>query len=188
MPASRIRCGPKRRLLLLAAASVPLASAANNDYTLSTTELNRTSWERQPYVANGYIGQRIPAEGFGYREVVPTNASAHVGTQGWPLFTPRQTAAIVAGFYDQQCVPLSPSIQVLNRLTLRPLYQKRDCWHQLCASRLTKKAGDALLTRRASPGPNRRRAAHLDFADVRLALPDHQQPDVLYPHARLADR
>ncbi|BGP23663.1 alpha,alpha-trehalase ath1 [Rhodotorula toruloides] len=97
MPASR-----RSRLLLAVAASIPLASAAQIDYTLSTTELNRTSWERQPYVANGYIGQRIPAEGFGYRQVVPINASAHDGTQGWPLFTPRQTAAIVAGFYDQQ--------------------------------------------------------------------------------------
>ncbi|BGP30989.1 alpha,alpha-trehalase ath1 [Rhodotorula toruloides] len=97
MPASR-----RSRLLLAAAASIPLASTAQIDYKLSTTELNRTSWERQPYVANGYIGQRIPAEGFGYREVVPNNASAHDGTQGWPLFTPRQTAAIVAGFYDQQ--------------------------------------------------------------------------------------
>lgn len=45
------------------------------------------------------------AEGFGYLESIPTGE--RLNTQGWPLFTPRQTAAMVAGFYDQQCVFLS---------------------------------------------------------------------------------
>ncbi|GAA5834169.1 hypothetical protein JCM11251_000560 [Rhodosporidiobolus azoricus] len=71
-------------------------------WTLSTTDFQRDSWQTQPYVANGYIGQRIPAEGFGYREFTPVNQTARNETQGWPLFTPRQAAAIVAGFYDQQ--------------------------------------------------------------------------------------
>ena len=30
------------------------------------------------------------------------NASAMDGTSGWPFFDPRFTAAMVAGFYDQQ--------------------------------------------------------------------------------------
>lgn len=62
------------------------------------------------------------AEGFGYREVEPNNLTARDGTQGWPLFTPRQTAAMVAGFYDQQpetagtnfvrsCLPCSSSLK-----------------------------------------------------------------------------
>ncbi|KAM0788656.1 hypothetical protein ACM66B_002758 [Microbotryomycetes sp. NB124-2] len=70
--------------------------------TLSTTAMNRTSWQRQPYVSNGYIGQRIPAEGHGYMEVVPNDYDGRDGTNGWPLFDPRFTAAMVAGFYDQQ--------------------------------------------------------------------------------------
>ena len=57
---------------------------------------------RQPYVSNGYIGQRIPVEGFGYQEVIPINASIFDGTNGWPLFDTRFTAAMVAGFYDSQ--------------------------------------------------------------------------------------
>ncbi|KAK4056495.1 alpha,alpha-trehalase ath1 [Microbotryomycetes sp. JL221] len=69
---------------------------------LSTTTLNRTSWQRQPYVSNGYIGQRIPAEGHGYMEVVPNDYEGRDGTNGWPLFDPRFTAAMVANFYDQQ--------------------------------------------------------------------------------------
>lgn len=34
--------------------------------------------------------------------MTPVNASADDGTSGWPLFDPRMTAAMVAGFYDQQ--------------------------------------------------------------------------------------
>ncbi|KAG8864784.1 alpha,alpha-trehalase ath1 [Tulasnella sp. 330] len=71
-------------------------------YILTSTTFNRTSWEAQPYVANGYIGQRIPAEGMGYYEIPPINEAEDDGTSGWPLFDPRFTAAMVAGFYDQQ--------------------------------------------------------------------------------------
>ncbi|GAA5906847.1 hypothetical protein JCM6882_006845 [Rhodosporidiobolus microsporus] len=77
-------------------------TSSSDKWTLSTTDFLRDAWQTQPYVANGYIGQRIPAEGFGYREFTPVNQTAHNETQGWPLFTPRQAAAIVAGFYDQQ--------------------------------------------------------------------------------------
>ncbi|GAA5820821.1 hypothetical protein JCM3770_000353 [Rhodotorula araucariae] len=87
---------------LCCAASPALAQNFTVDYDLTTTEFNRTAWQRQPYVSNGYIGQRIPAEGFGYMEVKPNNLTGRDGTQGWPLFTPRQAAAMVAGFYDQQ--------------------------------------------------------------------------------------
>lgn len=60
------------------------------------------------------------AEGFGYLESIPTGE--RLNTQGWPLFTPRQTAAMVAGFYDQQCVFLSPS-RALQRLLMLILSQ-----------------------------------------------------------------
>ncbi|GAA5985292.1 hypothetical protein JCM5350_005577 [Sporobolomyces pararoseus] len=100
------------RTATLASFAVPLALAASSsnsssstpDWNLSTNELNRTAWQRQPYVSNGYISQRVPAEGFGYREVVPTKIDGDTseGTNGWPLFDPRFTAAMVAGFYDSQ--------------------------------------------------------------------------------------
>ncbi|KAE9402984.1 family 65 glycoside hydrolase [Gymnopus androsaceus JB14] len=86
------------------AATVAIGAALANatSFTLSTTNFNRTSFSVQPYVANGYIGQRIPVEGFGYSEITPINATAGDGTSGWPLFDTRFTAALVAGFYDQQ--------------------------------------------------------------------------------------
>ncbi|GAA5981976.1 hypothetical protein JCM11641_006816 [Rhodosporidiobolus odoratus] len=93
---------PRTLLVAAVAAGSWLVAAQESKWTLSTTELQREAFETQPYVANGYIGQRIPAEGFGYKEFVPINQTAHDGTQGWPLFTPRQSAAIIAGFYDQQ--------------------------------------------------------------------------------------
>ncbi|KAK4055789.1 alpha,alpha-trehalase ath1 [Microbotryomycetes sp. JL201] len=80
----------------------PSASQGQASDILSTTAMNRTSWQRQPYVSNGYIGQRIPAEGHGYMEVVPNDYEGRDGTNGWPLFDPRFTAAMVANFYDQQ--------------------------------------------------------------------------------------
>ncbi|KZP31745.1 carbohydrate-binding module family 32 protein [Athelia psychrophila] len=90
-------------LLGAAVIALPLAHASSSSqWTLTTTTLDQSSFEVQPYVANGYIGQRIPAEGFGYKEMVPINATADDGTSGWPLFDPRFTAGMVAGFYDQQ--------------------------------------------------------------------------------------
>jgi len=113
------------RAATLATIATAAVAASSPDWNLSTNEMNRTAWQRQPYVANGYISQRIPAgtffpsfdsdeliltsypnvtEGFGYREVVPTKIDGDTseGTNGWPLFDPRFTAAMIAGFYDSQ--------------------------------------------------------------------------------------
>ncbi|GAA5880894.1 hypothetical protein JCM3774_003235 [Rhodotorula dairenensis] len=97
---SHHRQGAAALIVALAASPSLVAAWQPSDWTLNSTKLNRTAWENQPYVANGYIGQRLPAEGFGYLQSIPTGE--HLNTQGWPLFTPRQTAATVAGFYDQQ--------------------------------------------------------------------------------------
>jgi hypothetical protein len=83
--------------ILLASKSVLAVS-----WTLTSTTLDQSSFAVQPYVANGYIGQRLPVEGFGYREIPAINAAVMDGTSGWPLFDTRFTAAMVAGFYDQQ--------------------------------------------------------------------------------------
>jgi hypothetical protein len=79
--------------------------AENSDsdgWTLSTTTINTTAFQSEAYVANGYIGARLPVEGVGLKVYPAINYTAMNGTQGWPLFTLRQTASIVAGFYDQQ--------------------------------------------------------------------------------------
>jgi trehalose/maltose hydrolase-like predicted phosphorylase len=77
-----------------------LPSCLAVSWTLIGTEFNQTSFTNQPYVANGYIGLRVPAEGFGYAEITPVGPGN--GTNGWPVFDPRFTAAMVAGFYDVQ--------------------------------------------------------------------------------------
>ncbi|KAJ2960828.1 hypothetical protein NQZ79_g3891 [Umbelopsis isabellina] len=78
------------------------ADASSDGWTLSTNKINTTAFESQPYVANGYIGARLPAEGVGLKVFPAIDYEAFNGTQGWPLFSYRQTASIVAGFYDQQ--------------------------------------------------------------------------------------
>lgn len=93
------------RVLFIYLVSTLLASKcvlAAVSWTLTSTTFDQSSFEAQPYVANGYIGQRLPVEGFGYRETPAVNATGMDGTSGWPLFDTRFTAAMVAGFYDQQ--------------------------------------------------------------------------------------
>jgi hypothetical protein len=88
-------------LALLSMIALPTSTLAAS-WTLVSSIFNQSSFEVQPYVSNGYIGQRLTVEGFGYKEIAAINASAMDGTSGWPLFDPRFTAAMVAGFYDQQ--------------------------------------------------------------------------------------
>ncbi|KAG0208406.1 alpha,alpha-trehalase ath1 [Mortierella sp. GBA30] len=77
------------------------SDASSDGWTLTTTKINTTAFQAEPYVANGYIGARLPVEGFGLR-VYPAIDYAHEnGTQGWPLFSLRQTSSIIAGFYGQ---------------------------------------------------------------------------------------
>lgn len=99
-----------RAILWLLAASLSLAAqfgaveggqdANDSMWTLTGYDFNQSSFTIQPYVSNGYIGQRLPVTGFGYSEIQPLGPQN--GTNGWPLFDVRFTAAMVAGFYHQQ--------------------------------------------------------------------------------------
>lgn len=77
----------------------------SESWVLSTTSFIPNHYQNQPYVANGYHGSRVPAEGVGFwistsdpdynpNEVPPIN--------GWPLDNPRQTVATISGFWDYQ--------------------------------------------------------------------------------------
>ncbi|GJJ71505.1 hypothetical protein EMPS_03855 [Entomortierella parvispora] len=79
-----------------------VSPSSSDSWTLRSTQINTTSFTSEPYVANGYIGARLPAEGVGLRIHPAIDYEDENGTQGWPLFSLRQTASIVAGFYDQQ--------------------------------------------------------------------------------------
>lgn len=60
-------------------------------------------YQNQPYVANGYIGSRIPnlGQGFAYDQVDEDEDDGNL-SNGWPLFNERFAGAFVAGFYDIQ--------------------------------------------------------------------------------------
>ncbi|KAG7662364.1 ATH1 [[Candida] subhashii] len=62
-------------------------------------------YQRQPYVANGYIGSRIPnvGQGFAYDSLSNSpGANEDDLLNGWPLFDKRYAGAFIAGFYDIQ--------------------------------------------------------------------------------------
>ncbi|KAI5964847.1 ATH1 [Candida pseudojiufengensis] len=69
--------------------------------TIEFPEANQ--YQKQPYVANGYIGSRIPnlGQGFTYDQL-GKNSNEEDLYNGWPLFDKRYAGAFIAGFYDIQ--------------------------------------------------------------------------------------
>ena len=63
------------------------ASSAAAQWLITSKTLNQTAFQTQPYVGNGYISQRIPAEGSGFWV-------QEGGSNGWPLFDDRYAAAV----------------------------------------------------------------------------------------------
>ncbi|CAD6935167.1 unnamed protein product [Tilletia controversa] len=84
------------------------------NWTLSTTSFEPDQWQNQPYIANGYIGARLPAEGFGFDTIIPNNETGQDGTNGWPLFDKRVTASTIAGFYDYQNSTIGTNFPQVN--------------------------------------------------------------------------
>lgn len=64
---------------------------------VGTASLQANEFQKQPYVANGYIGSRIPnlGQGFSFDQLTTEDSS-----NGWPLFNKRYSGAFIAGFYD----------------------------------------------------------------------------------------
>lgn len=62
-------------------------------------------YQRQPYVANGFIGSRIPVlgQGFAYDTLSEEDRDSEDNlSNGWPLFNKRYAGAFAAGFYNAQ--------------------------------------------------------------------------------------
>lgn len=75
----------------------------NNVGTIAFPKYNQ--YQRQPYVANGFIGSRIPnlGQGFTYDQLSDgPNANEEDLSNGWPLFNKRYAGAFAAGFFDIQ--------------------------------------------------------------------------------------
>ncbi|EMG45528.1 hypothetical protein G210_4288 [Candida maltosa Xu316] len=78
-------------------------TTANTVGTIEFPVFNQ--YQRQPYVANGYIGSRIPNLGHGFTYDQLTNSSDANDddlVNGWPLFNKRYAGAFIAGFFDIQ--------------------------------------------------------------------------------------
>ncbi|ANZ75936.1 BA75_02948T0 [Komagataella pastoris] len=70
---------------------------------LRTTRFPRyNSYQLQPYVANGYIGSRIPRVGSGFTYDTGDNKTSENLKNGWPLFNKRYSGAFIAGFFNSQ--------------------------------------------------------------------------------------
>lgn len=76
----------------------------DNEMTMSSLLFTKNTYSRQPYVANGYIGSRIPNIGFGYSlDEINLHTDAPGALQnGWPLHNQRFAGAFVSDFYCLQ--------------------------------------------------------------------------------------
>ncbi|KAL7271364.1 alpha,alpha-trehalase ath1 [Rhizina undulata] len=72
-----------------------------NGWRLTTSTFIPNAFQTQPYVANGYHGSRIPAEGMGYWKILNETGTTQP-LNGWPLDNARQTVATISGFWDYQ--------------------------------------------------------------------------------------
>ncbi|KAI5778880.1 glycosyl hydrolase family 65 central catalytic domain-containing protein [Geopyxis carbonaria] len=70
-------------------------------WTLGTHKFVQNAYQVQPYVANGYHGSRLTAEGAGYWRIHNLTGDTWP-INGWPLDNPRQTVATISGFWDAQ--------------------------------------------------------------------------------------
>ena len=96
--------------------AAPGSPQPDTAWSLSTTRFDN-SFEREPYVGNGYIGLRVPAAGMGYL--------GDLGKVGWPIGTERIASAIAAGVYakvadgsfyhdEKQAIALIPNWSTLT--------------------------------------------------------------------------
>ncbi len=97
----------KRQLNEVEIKTPTILQLSNNDYyvvenrSLFTTNYTTNKYSRQPYVSNGYIGSRVPIQGFGFaydKEDDLTKSDIN----GWPLDNRRFTGSYLSGFWDYQ--------------------------------------------------------------------------------------
>lgn len=69
------------------------------NWVLSTTEPDQGHYQARGSIANGYMGINVASVGPFFEVDVPVNGDA---SNGWPLFSRRQTFATIAGFFDSQ--------------------------------------------------------------------------------------
>ena len=78
-----------------------IAAWNGESWTLSTSAFLPNHYQVQPYVANGYHGSRLPAEGMGFW-IDRNQTGDWQPVNGWPLDNARQTVSTISGFWDSQ--------------------------------------------------------------------------------------
>ncbi|KAI5459611.1 glycoside hydrolase family 65 protein [Mariannaea sp. PMI_226] len=86
----------------LAAAVKPSNADPDDTWILSTDTFLGNYYQNSPYVANGYFGQRLPAEGAGYWIYRDHETGIADDGVAWPLDQPRATFGTISGFWDVQ--------------------------------------------------------------------------------------
>ncbi|KAK4906643.1 alpha,alpha-trehalase ath1, partial [Elasticomyces elasticus] len=71
----------------------------NENWRLTTTNLDQGHYQSRMSLANGYIGINVATLGPFFEYDVPVDGD---DINGWPLFDRRQTFATVGGFWDSQ--------------------------------------------------------------------------------------
>lgn len=173
---------------LLAGATIALSAGAPalatslrpEGWVLGSDHYRVADYVSQPYIANGRIGAMLPATGQGYQ--------GDLGPTGWPLYTPRYTGSLLAGFYarhDQmESIAALPTWSTLTlivdgqRWTPGVPAAQVPHWRQTLDMRRAEVATRALWT----PAPDKATALRYDvFADradqhvavVRLTVTPH---------------
>lgn len=71
----------------------------NDNWRLTTTNLDQGHYQSRGSIANGYMGINVAAAGPFFELDIPADGDV---INGWPLYSRRQTFATVSGFYDLQ--------------------------------------------------------------------------------------
>lgn len=99
------------------------------------------TYQTQPYVANGFLGSRIPNLGHGYAQDLQTYREAD--SNGWPLFNKRYAGAFAAGFYDLQPNTNGSNFPWLNQYGGESVISSIPQWTTLTLSMGNKKLDPA---------------------------------------------
>ena len=84
----------------------------NDNWRLTTTQLDQGHYQSRMSVANGYIGINVAALGPFFEVDSPVDGDM---INGWPLFQRRQTFATVGGFWDSQPTTNATNYEWLNQ-------------------------------------------------------------------------
>lgn len=115
----------------------PGTSWNDEDWIITTTNLDQGHYQSRGALANGYLGINLAAVGPFFEVDTPVNGDQ---INGWPLFDRRQTFATIGGFYDSQPTTNGTNFEWLNQYGGESVISGVPHW-----SALHVQAGDDIL-------------------------------------------